>query len=184
MKGFRLNTKRLFILGCCCLLTFVTQAQSDINLQGYVVTNDNDTIVGEIFDLALETSGGEIRVELPGYQSESFKFKEVKAYKRGSEVYVKRGHTSFKTKDGSFMQVISTGDVVLYRLDYYNAADQMQNDYYVVKHQGTLTKVDRAGFQHSIMPFISDKPEIKEKVEREEWMYDDIALIVTSYNRA
>lgn len=184
-----LIAKKQLILGCFLLMSFASFAQSDVELDGYVVTYTNDTIYGEIYDLQLGTTNGSIRVE-HNYESTTLKFKDFKAYKRGSAVFVKRMHSSFKTKEGSFMQVIITGDVILYRLDYADAdyeggyENALQHDYYVEKFGGELSVVNRSDFKNSIMPFISDKPEIKEKIETQEWVYDDIALIVKSYNRS
>ncbi|MGB0525841.1 MAG: hypothetical protein ACPGJS_22870 [Flammeovirgaceae bacterium] len=184
---FLQHAKKHLFLGCFLLMTLSTQAQSDVNLKGYVVTNALDTIHGEVFDLQLGTTSGFIRVE-HNYENTVLKFKDFVAYKRGSEIFVKREHASFKTKAGSFMQVMITGDVVLYRLDYKatddSDDDRIQHDYYVEKFGGELAKVDRANFQNAILPFISDKPEIKEKVEAQEWVYDDLALIVKEYNKA
>ncbi|MGB0525840.1 MAG: hypothetical protein ACPGJS_22865 [Flammeovirgaceae bacterium] len=169
------------------LSTCICFAQADIELKGYVVTNENDTIRGEVFDMQLKTTKGVIRVEY-GLEEKNFKFKDVKAYKLGREVYLKRKHTSFSTKEGSFMQVMSSGDVILYRLDYKDASsqaeDQMQHDYYIEKRGGDLVRVDRSDFTNSILPFISDKPSIKQKVETHEWEYNDLALIVNTYNRS
>lgn len=175
------------IITCLTLLTLTANGQSDVDLKGYVVTNSNDTIRGEIFDMQLEATGGIIRVEYE-LTSTELKFKDCKAYKRGHEFFVRRKHNSFIAKHGSFMQVIITGDVVLYRLDFRNAAlpteDHLGHDYYVEKAGGYLTKVDRSNFQNSIMPIIADKAGVKEKVEKEEWVYGDLVQIVKLYNKS
>lgn len=188
-KHYTLGTKSVLIVFFLFFTMTLAQAQSEVDLKGYVVTNAGDTLYGEVHDLQLGGLGGVIRVDHANYESTTLKFKDFKAYKRGSAIFVKRTHTSFKTKNGSFMQVIITGDVVLYRLDYRSDelgtgdVNLVLHDYYIEKYRGALAKVDRADFQNSIMPIISDKPEIKEKVENQEWVFDDLTLIVTAYNR-
>lgn len=189
MKQYVFNAKKQVMLACFLLIAMATQAQSDVDLQGYVVTNSQDTLYGEVFDLQLGLTNGTIRVE-QNFESTTLKFKDVIAYKRGREVFMKRHHSSFKAKGGSFMQVVITGDVILYRLDYQKLEESngytnssLQHDYYIEKLGGELALVNRTDFQHSIMPFIADKPQIKEKVEKSEWNYDDLALIVKSYNQ-
>lgn len=186
--------KQNIIIALLLLCVTLAKAQ-ELKEKSYIITNDNDSIYGQI---KITNRKGNLKV---------IKFREL-----GTEKYIGyradklkgfvKGTRNFESKkiDGTpyFLCLVLDGYVKLYSLQsispnmgYGNNIDAVtssansstivQNIFYLERDE-KLTRISKLGFTQGMANYVSDCSELSEKIENKTYKFRDIEEIVLMYN--
>jgi hypothetical protein len=163
-----------------------------INIQkrqpDFVITNSNDTIYGKIKDPSLgklqllDTSDTKVIIEK----------ENIKSYRFNNEIFEhkeKRKATIFDKK-GAYLKLILDGEVKLYEYEYYyNEMDLNTNqyinrsrNYFYIEKEDEVILLGNLLYKKRLAELFSENQILVSKILNEEYIIDNIYLIVKYYN--
>lgn len=179
------------MVGLILLVSISAFAQKKEYINGYVVNQKGDTIVGQLKKLSHISSCSLIKFIDEEGKNYEFSCNEVSAYERGGEIYrAKRYERPFAwLKDTiGFMKVLAEGPVNLY--EFYRMVDPSEtrnfvssdsHEYYLERRE-VMVRVNIVGFRKQIHAYFAGNPEIQEKIWNREYRYYDLQDLVRTYN--
>lgn len=142
--------------------------------QDYVVPLRGDTIKGTVRPAGVGTMQ-RVQVTTDG-KKKSFGVVDVREYKYRNEIY-----RPVKGINGYvFMKLLRDGYLGLYAFQPENQTNY--DGRYLVKKDGSAIEVPNLTFKKSILKFVSNCPDVTEKIEKGELGKRDIEVIVDTYN--
>ncbi|RXQ87290.1 hypothetical protein EO244_16560 [Ancylomarina salipaludis] len=189
---------KYLLVGLFIILTTKGYSQFDNYIEGYIVKESRDTIIGKLKNMSAEKSCFKIKFIDSNGNKVKFKDKDVYAYKRGTEVYFKKSYErpiSINNMQG-YMKLIDDGVIKLYKFNYVvrnagtmNANGVMtggessyQQDYYIEKNNNFLL-VRKMGFKRTMAEYFSDNKELADKISSKALRYKDLKEIIRAYNK-
>ncbi|HPE57371.1 MAG TPA: hypothetical protein PK904_13270 [Bacteroidales bacterium] len=200
--------KKLFLLGSFILFAFALYAGTK-KVEGYIITNQGDTIYGKIRiktdkegrlehaklqdKLVFYNNDGVRKIYLPGSISSFYFYYDFQTPAFVSVNFYKDSHL--------FLMVIGDqGYLKLYK--YYPSSDKSLssafelaeyvygvNDFeerfffYIIKPDGKKILMGKHTPQNKLIEFFSDNDEIAEKLRSREYNYADVYKMVREYNQ-
>ena len=173
--------------------TLYSHAQKKF-LDGYIILKSNDTIYGKLKEFDLVKSCVYFNFLGSDGQKVKFKKKDVIAYKRGDEEFVKKTHEIVPLqmqmwRSDAFMKVIERGKVTLYKIAYISEKPMGNN--WEMKKTVTIYYLERGnefitfkelGTRKHMMEFFADRPDLVAKIKNKELKYKDMEELVKLYN--
>jgi len=173
-----------FLINCFFFCHQTSFSQNDY-VSGYIINNQNDTLRGMIKD----------RNEFPLKRYSKIRFIDQKGKKRklGSRDirgYV-RGSAHYETHwyDGKerFLKVQLKGWISYYQHEYVISSDDgsyIETEKLLQRFgENLFLKVEFFGFRRKMRTYLSDCPEIVEKLNAREYRFKDLTKLVLDYNR-
>ena len=183
----------LLILSSCISQLFSNSTYTP-EIDGYVVTIQNDTIYGKLKLLSEEASCIKIKFADLNGMKRKFRMKEVKAYNRGHDLYFKKRRSSIWSLGANsyvFMKLVEIGKIRLFEYHYnvpsYAAEDEYfkDEDYtdiaYYLERNGNLQLVPKIGFRKNMIAFFADSDELVNRIGNRELGFRNIKQRI--YNR-
>jgi len=175
-----------FSLLCTLALLAGTMARAEMIWKpGFVITNNGDTIRGDVkvndkkeYDLFRK-----VTLKLSETEKKMFNPSKIKSYVVDGQQFVVR-----KIDDEMvFVKVLSQGGVNLYQhqFEYYHGEEVRHDSEYYLEKSGTeLTKVKGNKFKKIVAEVMADHTELVQKVQQSEGKYegDAIVEVVEEYN--
>lgn len=145
--------------------------------QDYVVTLKGDTLLGEVKYFGGSTSSNKyIRLTLPTGKKTNYQLLQTKAFRMDDEIY----HTVKLGNLYTYMKLISPGYLTLYG---YQVENQTTWDgRYLARKDGATLDVPNLGFKKRLSEFLSDCPNVVNRVESGELNRSDLVKLVEAYN--
>lgn len=174
-----------FILINCIFLCHQTSFGQYDYVSGYIINNQNDTLRGMIRD----------RNEFPVKRYSKIRFIDQKGKKRKlGPRYIRgyvRGSAHYETHwyDGKerFLKVLIKGWVSYYQYEYAISSEDgssIETDKLLQRFgENIFLKVEFFGFRRKMRTYLSDCPEIIEKLNAREYRYKDLNQLVLDYNK-
>ncbi|MCD4735783.1 MAG: hypothetical protein K8R53_07040, partial [Bacteroidales bacterium] len=162
--------------------------------EGYIILEKGDTIHGELVVQSDVSSCNYVALKNQDGEILDFKKKEVKAYKRGSEEFVKKEY-QIPGRLGitkGYLKVLEKGEVILYELKYSNNAMGPNGTFYhnvstgtayFLEKENTFFRVKKSGFKRNMALYFADNAELSRKIKEKELKYRNIQQIVQIYNK-
>ncbi|MEH1009583.1 hypothetical protein VDP25_17740, partial [Winogradskyella sp. ECml5-4] len=161
----------------------IQKRQSD-----FVITNSNDTIYGKIKDPSL----GKLHLLDRSNTKIIIEKENIKSYRFNNEIFEhkeKRKATIFDKK-GAYLKLILDGEVKLYEYEYYyNEMDLNTNqyinrsrNYFYIEKEDELILLGNLLYKKRLAELFSENQILVSKILNEEYIIDNIYLIVKYYN--
>ena len=155
------------------LSTMAISAQNNYQ-EGYVVTNQNDTLYGSVSDRRDGPFGGiheKIRLKGKGLRKR-FSPKRIKAYKIGNTTF----RSMYLFGEMNFLKVVSEGYVNHYVFELQEQGEQLilDIDYFQKGELGPLIRVTQGVFglkKKRLTAFFNDCPPLVQKIRNKEFKY-------------
>ncbi|HMQ00489.1 MAG TPA: hypothetical protein PKC24_11965 [Cyclobacteriaceae bacterium] len=151
------------------LLSIQLFAQGD-----YIITLRGDTIRGETHILS-KTIPEQVQLSNAG-KKQNFHPLQAKEFTHNGEIY--RSVKNYETYQ--FMKLLQEGYLSLYA--YRNEKQSTFDGRLMVKKDGTIMDVPNIGFKRKMVSFISEYPELADKIESGELGRFDLEEIIESFN--
>lgn len=145
--------------------------------QDYVVTLKGDTLLGEVkYFSGTGSSNKYIRLTPPAGKKTNYQILETKAFRIENEIY----HTVKLRNDYTYMKLIASGYLNLYS---YQVDNQTGWDgRYLLKKDASGLDVPNLGFKKRISQFMSDCPDVVNKIESGDLGRTNLVKLVEAYN--
>ncbi len=175
-------TKKLFLgLTLVVVMSVACRAQNGF-IKGYVITNTNDTLFGEVKDRSgvphILFSKVKFRKE-DGTKKSSFSAKQIKGYKKGNDVF-----ESITCYDDEivFAKVVHSGFLSLYRYEM----DGENGNTFLLKKEGNpcVTEVNSFEMKNQMIGYFNDCNAVQAKINGEQFNNDQLAELVSIYNNS
>ncbi len=159
-------------------------AQETGYLQGYIVTNENDTILGLVknknFTPYRVLQDIKFKKEKGG-EMETYSPKDLKSFQVGSSRYVSK---KFGEDDLSFFEVLIEGDLNYYELRVTGFGTGNETVYQMLqkKNEDAFLSVYGPNFQERLLKYFSDEPILSEKIKAGVYKRNKIDELVQEYN--
>lgn len=171
------------------LITTSINAQSFKYLKGYVVTETNDTIHCKILDVGLVESHTKVKMRTMDGEKIKLKKRDIKSYATRGKTYVKKKVVeSGFINNIEYMELLEKGSINLYTYRRQQEGKPPQIDYYefsqsyFLEKEGKFERVKGLFFRAIVAEYISDNPELLQKVSDKELKFDDLQDIIAKYN--
>lgn len=192
------NRKKLHILCFLLIFHFVFFAQKDFQ-SGYIVTNENDTLIGLVRDRK-EPPFGKLYEKIifkKGRKKKKFGPNEINAYRRGNDSYeslwIQDNDYPFQSVylsspnygNKRFLKVIVKGYLSYYHWEFEDSESDYINyvGFYKREGEGIFARVSQGIFglkKKNLAKYFKDYPELVSKIEYGE--LKDPGEIVIIYN--
>lgn len=155
-------------------------------IKGYVVTNTNDTLYGEVKD----------RTAMPNILFERIKFKpdnggkktsfgasQIKAYKKGDDFFES---ISCFLDTAVFVKVVNDGFLTLYKYEYGTFENTSGfGCTFLLKKQDSpcVLELTQGEFKNQLLDYFSDCSAVRDEIKEKGVNTDQLADIVTTYNQ-
>ncbi|HRG60068.1 MAG TPA: hypothetical protein PK323_14025 [Bacteroidia bacterium] len=166
--------------------------------QGFVVTNNGDTINGKIpYDLATNNNYHIVDLKDDKGFVKKFNVWQIKMYSMNNELYYtkkcERGETKHRN-DLVFMHQIQIGKLCLYEYEYVakiggartyeEGGIQVdgEKDYYVEKQDGSFIYFPHLGYKKVLKDLISEQSECLALIETKDIEYKKIPEVIACFN--
>ncbi|WP_276372717.1 hypothetical protein [Chryseolinea sp. H1M3-3] len=169
-------------------LTFIIMtpsfAQDTGYLHGYIVTNENDTILGLVknknFTPYRVLQDIKFKKEKSG-EMETYAPKDLKSFQVGSSRYVSK---KFGEDDLSFFEVLIEGDLNYYELRVTGFGTGNETVYQMLqkKNEDAFFSVYGPNFQERLLAYFADEPILSEKIKAGTYKRNNIDKLVKEYN--
>jgi hypothetical protein len=173
--------KKVFFLVFVCFTTIQSTAQGRYN--GYVITNENDTVYGiiEVGNPALQA----VRVIFTDYEvhePEELEPFQIKRYYANHQIFQSKIYDIDEGMDygyAVFMEVIEDGYVTCYK--YWNN-QKKRFEYLLEDTNKSMVLVNKTKFSAQISEYFKEDEILKAKILRGVYDAKDLDKIVSEYN--
>lgn len=196
-----ISTKTLFIFILALSLSFSAQSMSNKVYSGYIVTNAEDTLHGQI--RMLTPAMNEVKVKFIDNTNKQHTYKasdllsyafKVPVYNHNTKqhdekwiFYVRKtvdvAPLAFASKDVLVERPVA-GSMSVYNF-YMERADvnePIAHKFYVEKSENVLVSVDRENFKGTMKNLTADYPELCSKIGKKGYGYKHMSKIAEEYN--
>jgi len=179
-----LQLKLLLLLCGFYIISTSTLLGQDGYEQGYIVTNQNDTLYGLTKDRKIGSFGGiyeSVRFKGKGLRKR-FSPRKIKSYEKGDVIF----RSMFLNGEKTFLKVVSEGYVSHYIFELQEQGEQLvlDVDYLQKGKNTTLVRATQGIFglkQKKLIQFFSDCPQLVDKIKNKEFKY--VSELVSFYNQ-
>ncbi len=155
--------------------------------EGYLITNDNDTIKGYLQNLSSSQSCIKVIFKEDPYAKEKQTYEPgtIKRYKFDDQYYQRfKALAPEDNQKPVFMKTLEGLGKAATLYEYvYKKGNSDQTDYYIAKHNGDYMLVTKKSFKNELGVFLNDEPDIAKSIDDRKFKFDEIDLLVSFYNR-
>jgi hypothetical protein len=181
------TTTQKIILAIIVLLASIQFSKAQYGfIKGYVITNTNDTLYGEIKD----------RNAIPNILFERIKFKpenggkktsysatQIKGYKKGDDCFES---ISCFLDTAVFVKVVRDGFLSLYKYEYQSFENSSgYGCTFLLKKQDSpcVLELSATDFKKQLLDYFNDSNLVKNRIKEKDVSTDQLADIVSIYNQ-
>lgn len=190
---------RLFLLTYLFLLMLAKVATAQkMFYQGYVVTNDGDTVKGKIpYDIGTNNNYHIVDVKDDKGFVKKFNVWQIKMYSINNELYytkkAERGEMQHRN-DLVFMHQVQVGKYTLYEYEYVRKiggarsyedggiATDGEKDFYVEKADSSLIYFPRLSYKKVLKEIVQEQPDCLAMIEEKGFEYKKIPEVIACFN--
>lgn len=164
-----------FLLG----FPFLSLAQTD----DYVVTNNNQKLLGTIYEVDFSINKGQLTFKAPGGRLQTYYAKELQEWGKDGKVYISTTRPG-RNKKRVFLERLTNADVHVVVYEYSNSANPLHSPELYLVRRGTMTKVRFLSFRKQMRSFFADQPEVVSLINSRDVKKRDLLALVAEYNDA
>ncbi len=145
---------------------------------GSYTTKEGQVVNGYIKNLGLGNMSKEIKYKKGDSSGPKWlTWYEIKSYRFNGFKYVSIG------QKGCFMQQVKTGQLTLYRKYSVDDIGLETYRYYMALNGEKMLKVKEGNFRKKVSEYVSDYPELQNRILCKELRYKNIQSVVNQYNK-
>ena len=178
--------KKIYLLTIILVAVFQIGHAQYGYIKGYVVTNSNDTLYGEVKDRNAMPNILFERIKFKpenGGKKTSFSASEIRGYKKGDDCFES---ISCFLDTAVFVKVVNNGFLTLYKYEYgsFDNTSGFGCTFLLKKHDSPCVLELTAGeFKKQLMDYFNDSNLVQDRIKEKEINTDQLADIVTIYNQ-
>lgn len=166
-------------LWCLLCFPFLSLAQTD----DYVVTNNNQKILGTIQEVDFSAHKGQVTFKVPGEAAKIYPANELEEWGRNGTVYSSMARPG-RNKKRVFLERLTDGNGMVDVYEYSNESNPLRGPELFLARHGQLTKVRFLSFRKQMRSFFADQPKVVALIDNRDVKKRDLLALVAEYNDA
>jgi len=174
------------------LAAFSLKGQETGYMEGYIITNSNDTLIGFVKNRNLVPYRVLERIKFKKNQDskvESFAPDQLMGFRIGDHYFISKNTTAVSgVNEKFFLEIIVEGFLSYYELEHTSLGVSNATKYVILERfdeENQLTYIVNSimfNFKKSVTEYISDAPALCDKINRGFYKRKDITQIVKEFN--
>ena len=180
-----MNKKISTLMIILCVSFHVCHAQYGY-MKGYVITNSNDTLYGEVKDRNALPNILFDRIKFKpsdGGKKTSFSATQIKGYRKGDDCFES---ISCYLDTAVFVKVVRDGFLTLYKYEYGSFENTSGfGSTFLLKKQDNpcVLELSSTDFKNQLLEYFNDSNLVRDRIKEKEVNTDQLADIVSIYNQ-